>query len=103
MQTLGDVTRWLQAAPEQELSMKTLCVREPWSAAAEARVVKVDEAGRLPRDVKASGLRYFLEATVAREVLDVLKTRPTASQPEDACRLLIYYAENDGYPPWVYT
>ena len=82
--------------------MKTICLRAPWTTDAEARVVETDEDGRIPPDALSDGLRYFLETTVAREVLDVLRGQPTKSATEDACSLLLYYAENDAYPEWVY-
>jgi|GEM_PF-1375518 len=102
MNSLRDVVMRLQGADENELSMKTICVDEPWTAQAEARVVQLDEESRLPADTQAGGHKYFLEASVAREVLDVLRSRPTKSSTEDACKLLIHYAENDAYPDWVY-
>jgi hypothetical protein len=102
MNKLLDVVKWVQASDEGDLSMKTICVREPWTVDSETTVVKLDEESRLPTDALATGLKYFLEATVAREVLDVLRDRPTKSSTEDACHLLIHYAENDAYPEWVY-
>jgi hypothetical protein len=103
MQTLRDVVKWLEGAEESDVSMKTICLRAPWTADAEARVVELDEESRLPPDALSDGLGYFLETSVAREVLDVLRNRPTKSTTEDACSLLLYYAENDAYPEWVYT
>ena len=100
MQTLRDVVRWLEIADESELSMKTICLRPPWIAESEARVVEVDEDGRVPPDTLSDGLKYFLESNVAQEVLDGLRNRRAIST-EDACRLLLYYAENDAYPEWA--
>jgi hypothetical protein len=102
MTSLREVVTWLQEADERQLSMRTLCLSEPWDAEAEARVVELDEDSRLPSDALAGGLKYFLEASVAREVLDMLRSRRTASSVEEACKLLIHYAENDAYPEWVY-
>ena len=42
MQTLRDVVKWLEVADESEVSMKTICLRAPWNADSEARVVEVD-------------------------------------------------------------
>ena len=100
MQTLRDVVKWLEAE-ESEVSTKTICLRSPWNADAEARVVEQDEKGGLPLNVLSDGLKYFLEISVAVEVLEVLRDRPTRSTSEDACRLLLYYAEYDAYPEWV--
>lgn len=102
MKSLRDVVLWLQAARGDELSMKTICLRKPWTAQAGARVVQLDEESRLPPDAQADGHMYFLEASVAREVLDVLRSRATPSSTDDACEVLIHYAENDAYPDWVY-
>jgi hypothetical protein len=99
---VNDVVSWVRSAHERDLSMKTICVREPWTPEAEARVVAVDEQSRLPTDALADGYKYFLEASLAREVLEVLHDRPSPSSAEDACKLLIHYAENDAYPEWVY-
>lgn len=78
----------------------TLCARRPWSAAAEAIAVELDEEGRVPPQVKGAGYAYFLDVPTAREVLEVFgDRRPTA---EERLRLLLHYAENDAFPDWVY-
>ena len=100
MQTLRDVVQWLERVEESELSMKTICLRPPWTADSEARVVEVDEGGRIPPVTLSDGLKYFLETDVAVEVLDWLRNRRAIST-EDACHLLLYYAENDAYPEWA--
>ncbi len=100
MQTLRDVVKWLESAEENYVSMKTICVRAPWTADAEARVVALDEESRLPPDALSHGLKYFLETEVELEVLDGLRNRRIIST-EDACSLLLYYAENDAYPEWA--
>ena len=101
MQTLRDVVKWLKGAEESEVSTKTIFLRSPWTADAEARVVEQDEKGGLPQDVLSEGLKYFLEISVAIEVLEVLRDR-RKSTTEDACRLLLYYAEYDAYPEWLW-
>jgi len=55
--------------------MKTICLRAPWTADSQVRVVEVDEEGRLPAEALSGGLKYFLEASVALEVLDGLRDR----------------------------
>lgn len=102
MKLLLDVVVWVQESDESELSMRTICVREPWTAHAEARVIALDEESRMPHDALVGGYKYFLEASVAREVLDVVRDRPNKLTAEDACELLVYYAEKDAYPDWVY-
>ena len=102
MKSLREVVQWLNGASRSDVSEKTICVREPWTSDSDARLVDLDEESQLPPDAETDGYKYFLEAFVAREVMDVLQQRPTESSTEDACRLLIYYAENDAYPDWVY-
>lgn len=99
MTSLREIVSWVQSASEDELSMKTICVRAPWSADAKAQVFAVDNDGQLPPDALTEEMSYFLEAPLAKEVLEV-RDRPMST--EDACRLLIHYAENDAYPEWVY-
>ena len=60
MQTLRDMVKWLEVAEESEVSMKTICLRAPWTADAEARVIELDEESRIPPDALSDGLRYFL-------------------------------------------
>jgi hypothetical protein len=43
---------------------------------------------------------YFLEASTAREALAVFDGRATTL--EERIRLLLYFAENDAFPGWVY-
>lgn len=100
MLTLRDVVKWLEGAEENEVSMKTICLRAPWTADSEARVVELDDESRLPPDALSDGLKYFLETEVALEVLDGLGNRRIISA-EDACNLLLYYADNDAYPEWA--
>jgi hypothetical protein len=100
METLRDVVKWLERAEKNEVSMKTICLRPPWTADSEARVVEVDDENRIPTDTLSDGLKYFLETEVALEVLDGLRNRRIVTT-EDACNLLLYYAENDAYPEWA--
>jgi hypothetical protein len=70
------------------------------SGDSEARVVELDEESRLPPDALSDGFEYFLETFVALEVLEGLRNRRILST-EDACNLILYYAENDAYPEWA--
>jgi hypothetical protein len=77
-----------------------ICARLPWHPDAECSVVRANEDLGIPAETKSAGLQYFLEVNVAREVLEVFDQRtPT---PEEKFQLLVYYAENDGFPEWVY-
>jgi len=54
----------------------------------------------VPRHLLDTGLDYFLEVHVGNEVFEVFeKVPPTSNQKIE---LLIYYAENDAFPDWVY-
>lgn len=77
-----------------------VCARKPWTSDSEARLVSADAQGALPEEVRAAGFKYFLEVHVGKEVLEVFRGR---SEPtERKLALLVYYAENDAYPDWVY-
>jgi hypothetical protein len=78
-----------------------LCVKRPWTRDAECRAIVLDEEMKVPQEARAAGYEYFLEVHVAREVLAVLGNRKAAT--DDKVRLLIFYAENDAYPDWVYS
>jgi hypothetical protein len=74
--------------------------RPPWKLDADADIGPLDTDYRVPAAITQRGLAYFLEASVANEVLQVFGDRePTA----DECRrLLMFYAEHDAYPDWVF-
>lgn len=76
-----------------------LCVRRPWAPGAECFVVAPDVNLGVPNHVKLAGGEYFMEVSVAREVLAVFEKPATLQAKVD---LLLYYAENDAYPDWVY-
>jgi hypothetical protein len=73
---------------------------KPWSLDAEAIAGVFDKDFRVPDSIKERNLEYFLEASVAKDVLEVFgNIKPTAEQ---ARAVLLFYAENDAYPQWVY-
>lgn len=72
----------------------------PWTPDSEAEIGTLDHNFRVPDEMNNRGLEYFLEASVAKEVLKVFgETRPTR---ERMCALILFYAENDAYPEWVF-
>lgn len=73
----------------------------PWSATSPAAVVLLDDAFTPPKEILEQGLTYFLEVHVAKEVLEVFGDRPPTRVEKH--NLIIFYAENDAYPDWVYT
>ena len=93
MVTLRDVVERLDDLDGEDI----MYVRRPWGATADCIVVRYDPATRA---TLGDGLDYFLEGGTAREVLEVFDGRATTL--EERLRLLIYYAENDAFPDWVY-
>lgn len=76
-----------------------ICAKLPWTEHAECVVVEF-ENDRMPSSVEDEGYRYFLEIYLAQELLEVLKNK--IKSVHDAVRLLIFYAQNDAYPDWVF-
>lgn len=80
-----------------------LCIfaAKPWSATSPAVAVQLDDEFKPPKEVLEQGLVYFLEVHVANETLEVFGDRqPSATEKRN---LLIFYAENDAFPDWVYA
>jgi len=79
-----------------------LCIfaRRPWSINSEAEVGALDDGTHIPERITDRGLEYFLEVSTAKEVLTAFGERLVS--PEEKQRLLVYYAENDAYPDWIY-
>jgi hypothetical protein len=72
----------------------------PWTLTSDAEVGQLDDEGRVPPTAVARGMSYFLEISVAKEVLEVFGRHKATAEQQRA--LLLYYAENDAYPQWVY-
>ena len=79
---------------------EVICARQPWSPASDAVVVPLTDQMRVPAPVLAQGYKYFLEVTVAREVLEALRGSD-ARDAKKRVELVLFYAENDAYPDWV--
>lgn len=70
--------------------------RRPWMLDSDAEIGKFVADFSISAAMKDRGFDYFLEVSVAKEVLDGFERRyPT---DEERCVLLIYYAENDAFP-----
>ena len=90
--TLIDVVRRLQEFDDE----LTIYAKRPWSPDSVAIVEREPEEGGLPAGAAQFGADYFLEVFIAREFLDGwVSDRPSATRPEDACAILIQYAEFD--------
>ncbi|KAB2907698.1 MAG: hypothetical protein F9K40_04830 [Kofleriaceae bacterium] len=82
---------------DQELA---ICAKRPWTGDAECVTVMLDRSDKVPTATTDAGFEYLLEVHVALEVLEVFGDRePTLDQK---LRLIIFYAENDAFPDWVY-
>lgn len=80
----------------------SICARRPWTAEADCVATALVEPHlSVPPEVKAAGFEYFIDVPTAKEVLGVLRDPPPAA--EEVVSLLIYYAEYDAYPDWVYS
>jgi hypothetical protein len=79
---------------------QVIFARRPWTPDSEAEIGKFNDNFRVPDATSNRGLDYFLEVSVAKEILEVFgETRPA---PERIRALLMFYAENDAYPKWIY-
>lgn len=94
--TLGEIVDSLEALDENNC----IFARKPWSTGTLATVAPLSEDFRVPAEIMDEGFEYFLEIHVAKEVVEVFGDRqPTLQERRN---LILYYAENDAYPDWVY-
>ncbi|MEO7253783.1 MAG: hypothetical protein ABIZ64_06005 [Casimicrobium sp.] len=77
----------------------TVFAVRPWTRNSAAMFGALTEDCRVPTELKAAGLTYFLEATVAKEIIDD-RTRSLLST-EQIAEMLLYYGEFDGFPDWA--
>jgi len=84
-----------------EVDGLTVCLRRPWTADSDACLVSVAPMSKIPEQVLRDGYEYFIEGAVLREVLEIPEA--ARSSENEKVALIIYYAENDAYPPWIYT
>ena len=72
----------------------------PWTSASRAIAMPLGVDFQTPKEVSDQELDYFLEVHVAKEALEVFGDHaPTRAERH---RLLIFYAESDAYPDWVF-
>lgn len=79
---------------------EVIFAREPWTLETEALIGRLDANCGIPASISEEGYAYFLEAHVAKEVLQVLGERKSTVEQRRA--LLLHYAQHDAYPQWVY-
>jgi hypothetical protein len=95
--TLVEIVDSLEMLDEEHC----IFARKPWSTDTFATVGPLTDDFRVPAEVADEGFEYFLEVHVATEVLEVFGTRQPNLQ--ERRNLILYYAENDAYPDWVYS
>jgi hypothetical protein len=83
-----------------KINEMTICVRRPWTADSDARLVLVAPMSKIPEQIIDEGYEYFLEGFILQEVLEIPQAEEISD--EEKIDLAIYYAENDAYPPWIY-
>lgn len=93
---LAELLDHIHELPDSEC----IFARKPWPADSEAVTALLGEKHEVPSDITTLGFEYFLKVHVAKEVLEVLSGRKVSK--DEKLRLLIFYAENDAYPDWVY-
>jgi hypothetical protein len=77
----------------------TIFAKKPWMEDSEV-FLRASNEKSVTDDLKAKGYEYFLEVFVIKEVLEVFENRKVSL--EDKFNLIVFYAENDAYPEWVY-
>jgi len=85
---------------EQLSDESVIFVKRPWELEADSDVVMLDEDLSPPRSLASRGLEYFLEVSLAKEILGF--SGPRRLTVEERRALLMYYAEFDAYPSWFY-
>jgi hypothetical protein len=70
-----------------------------WNKDSKAVAVYEPDDGSLPPEAK--GMRYFLEVSIAKDVINVWKQWRNGKNPStiDKLKAIIHYAKNDAYLP----
>ena len=90
--TLAQVVGDLGALDEQA----TIYAAEPWVPEAEALVALEPNSGLLPDAAAQRGLRYFIQVSIARDLIeDWLLALRTAPALHEKCLRLIAYAVHE--------
>lgn len=77
----------------------TIYSAEPWSPVSRAVAAREPDDGSLPSE--ASGMRYLLEVSIAKEAIEIWSQWRAGAVPTiaDKCEAVLHYAENDSYLP----
>jgi hypothetical protein len=99
--TIPELVTWVKRVRRDALSTEydqIICAERPWSLSSVLQLYELDDLNSLPKDA----FPYFLEPETTLDLIEALeKYRPNHSM-EDACRLIVYYAENDAHPEWLW-
>lgn len=89
---LGDVIDRLSELDSED----TIYASEPWTEQSKAMVAREPDAGGLPPQASDGGMKYFLEVSIAQELVeDWLASLDEQPTPLAVCRCVIDYASND--------
>jgi hypothetical protein len=77
-----------------------ICARAPFHQTSEAVIVRTEEDGSIPQQVKAEGYAYFLETSGVNELLGMIGKK--RSSKETKVEFVCYYASWDAYPAWSF-
>jgi hypothetical protein len=93
--TLAEALDRIQSLGDEDI---VFAVR-PWTLGTEAAIGLLDDEYGVPQAYKDRKLEYFLEASLAKELLADFHDRGfTKDQRRD---FLVYYAEHDAFPSWA--
>jgi len=74
----------------------TIYAVEPWAEQSEAIVAREPDTGGLPSQASKTGMKYFLEISIAQEFIeDWFASLDEQPAPSTVCQRLIDYASND--------
>lgn len=79
---------------------EVIFAKRPWQFDSEALIGKLDENFRVPKPIADQNFDYLIDVPVAKEVLGAFGSKQPS--PQERRTLLLYYAEHDAYPSWVY-
>lgn len=95
---MGEIMSLLQTIQELDSlnQESTIYASQPWTADSKVIVAMEPESGGIPEDAAELGLEYFLEVSVAQEVLEgwIANLGRVPGTVEKTARL-IQYATND--------
>jgi hypothetical protein len=75
-------------------------VYKPWTLQSFATVGPLTSGSRVPQMMANAGFHYFLEITLAKELLSDFADRLTNLQKRRD--LILHYAKYDAYPDWLF-